>query len=142
MQDYDREVHYYIQHKRFAEALEVLRKQVSSDSMFNGFQIALNGSIGLKAVPDMFYRFSPILMQEMPSQLISVLIQWAPQLDSTRLIPTLVQQHIQKDTDWHHKQVRLSDVCHSEQRLDLSNSNCFKLCPVFGNYSIPGVLCV
>ena len=53
----------------------------------------------------MFYRFAPILIQEMPSQLITVLIQMAPLLDSTKLIPALVQQHINKDNVWHQKQV-------------------------------------
>jgi len=53
----------------------------------------------------MFYRFSPIIVQEMPSELISVLIQFAPKLDSAKLIPALVQQHSKKGNVWDAKQV-------------------------------------
>jgi hypothetical protein len=53
----------------------------------------------------MFYRFSPVIIQELPSELISVLIQFAPQLDSAKLIPALVQQHSKKGNVWDAKQV-------------------------------------
>ncbi|CAG2107933.1 unnamed protein product [Medioppia subpectinata] len=73
MQDYDRVIEYHLQHKNYSQALTVLRQQ---------------------GVTDMFYRFAPIIMQEMPAELISLLIQLAPQLDSTKLIPALCLETI------------------------------------------------
>ncbi|XP_054163703.1 vacuolar protein sorting-associated protein 18 homolog [Oppia nitens] len=80
MKDYERVIEHHLRHKDYKQALNVLRQQ---------------------GVPDLFYKFAPIIIQEMPSDLISVLIQFAPQLESTKLIPALVQQNISKDSKQH-----------------------------------------
>ncbi|CAG2175399.1 unnamed protein product, partial [Oppiella nova] len=83
MQDYNRIIEYHLRHKNYSQAFVVLKQQ---------------------GVTEMFYKFAPILMQEMPSELISLLIQLAPQLDSTKLIPALVQQNLKNIDENNDKQ--------------------------------------
>ncbi|XP_003738575.1 vacuolar protein sorting-associated protein 18 homolog [Galendromus occidentalis] len=68
MEDFGHVVQQHIQHKRFEDALDVLVTQRS---------------------PELYYRFSPELMIQLPEQLVEAWLR--ENLDPVRLIPALVQ---------------------------------------------------
>ncbi|ELU13053.1 hypothetical protein CAPTEDRAFT_223579 [Capitella teleta] len=71
MHDFKRVITHYIQHENYKEALNVLlSKQMDVD---------------------LFYRFSPVLMQKIPKETVDAWIGKRDQLDPKKLIPALVQ---------------------------------------------------
>uniref|UniRef100_A0A4W3J9J1 Vacuolar protein sorting-associated protein 18 homolog n=1 Tax=Callorhinchus milii TaxID=7868 RepID=A0A4W3J9J1_CALMI len=69
MQDYERVVAHHCQHEDYSAALEVLSRYRH---------------------PGLFYKFSPLLMQHLPRQVVDAWIQMRKQLDPKSLIPALV----------------------------------------------------
>jgi len=77
MQDYGRVISHHIQQDDFKSALEVLRKQHDNE---------------------LFYKFSPVLMQQIPKDTVSV---WKLRsLDPRKLIPALVTHEQQMDASY------------------------------------------
>lgn len=69
MQDYERVVAYHCQHEAYEEALAVLARHRD---------------------PQLFYKFSPILIRHIPRQLVDAWIEMGSRLDARQLIPALV----------------------------------------------------
>jgi len=70
MQDYERVINHYIKAERWSEALTALRKQSNSD---------------------LYYKFSPVLMQNAPKETVEIWKAAKNRLDPSRLIPALVR---------------------------------------------------
>ena len=68
--DYERVISHHIQHEGYSNALDVLRKPRNVE---------------------LFYKFSPVLMQHIPQGLCQAWIELGRDLDPKRLIPALVQ---------------------------------------------------
>lgn len=68
--DYERVISHHIQHDDYHSALEVLRKPKDTE---------------------LYYKFSPVLMQHIPNELVSAWIEQGKTLDPKKLIPALVQ---------------------------------------------------
>ncbi|XP_071479921.1 vacuolar protein sorting-associated protein 18 homolog [Diadema antillarum] len=71
MQDFERVIRHHIQNEDYIAALDVLRKPSDSRGLF--------------------YKFSPVLMQHIPHELVSAWIEQGKRLEAKRLIPSLVQ---------------------------------------------------
>ncbi|XP_026855194.2 vacuolar protein sorting-associated protein 18 homolog [Electrophorus electricus] len=69
MQDYERVISHYCQHDDYSAALEVLSKHCDEK---------------------LFYKFSPVLMQHIPKEVVDAWIQMGNRLDPKKLIPALV----------------------------------------------------
>ncbi|XP_038059367.1 vacuolar protein sorting-associated protein 18 homolog [Patiria miniata] len=70
MKDYERVISHHIQHDDYHSALEVLRKPKDTG---------------------LYYKFSPVLMQHIPNELVTAWIDLGKTLDPKKLIPALVQ---------------------------------------------------
>lgn len=69
--DYERVINYHTQQGCFKEALKVLSTSVGS--------------------PKLFYKFSPLLMQHIPTATVDAWIEKGKNLQPKRLIPSLIQ---------------------------------------------------
>lgn len=69
MQDYERVVSHYCQHDDYSAALDVLSKHCDDK---------------------LFYKFSPVLMQHIPKEVVDAWIKMGNRLDPKNLIPALV----------------------------------------------------
>lgn len=69
MKDYKKVLHFHIQNNQFKEALDTLRKQND---------------------PELFYEFSPTLMQVIPTETVDAWIAQKRHLNPSRLIPAMV----------------------------------------------------
>lgn len=76
MHDYEKVVSHYIQADDYRKALEYLMKQ--SDQI------------------ELIYKFSPLLMQHIPSYTVNMWMELARELDPKKLIPALVQYDYEK----------------------------------------------
>ncbi|XP_061405705.1 vacuolar protein sorting-associated protein 18 homolog [Lethenteron reissneri] len=72
IQDYERVLSHHIQHEDYTLALEVLARHGDRD---------------------LVYRFSPVLMQHVPRELVKTWIEMGRRLEPRRLIPALVSHH-------------------------------------------------
>ncbi|XP_074661920.1 vacuolar protein sorting-associated protein 18 homolog [Tubulanus polymorphus] len=72
IKDYERVLEHHIQHDHFEEALKVLLEHGKDRT-------------------DLYYKYSPLLMQNIPRDTVSSWIHMARRLDPKRLIPALVQ---------------------------------------------------
>ncbi|XP_055911201.1 vacuolar protein sorting-associated protein 18 homolog isoform X1 [Eupeodes corollae] len=77
--DYESVINQHINQQKFPQALSVLRTQRS---------------------PEMFYKYAPILMEELPQETVAALMAQGKKLNLERLIPTLIcldsQVHIEE----------------------------------------------
>ncbi|XP_054749145.2 vacuolar protein sorting-associated protein 18 homolog [Lytechinus pictus] len=71
MQDYERVIRHHIQNEDYTAVLGVLRKPTNSAALF--------------------YKFSPVLMQHIPNDLVSAWLEQGKALEAKKLIPSLVQ---------------------------------------------------
>lgn len=69
--DYERVIRHHIQNEDYTAVLGVLRKPTNSAALF--------------------YKFSPVLMQHIPHDLVSAWIEQGKALEAKKLIPSLVQ---------------------------------------------------
>eukprot|EP01027_Heterolobosea_sp_BB2_P018279 GEZU01025771.1.p1 GENE.GEZU01025771.1~~GEZU01025771.1.p1 ORF type:complete len:926 (+),score=222.24 GEZU01025771.1:26-2779(+) len=75
IEDYERVISYYVTKKEYLKALEILSKHCNKASMQN---------------EELFYNFSPVLMQHMPVEMVDVWIS-CTFLDPNKLIPALMR---------------------------------------------------
>lgn len=68
-EDYEDVINQYIQDAEFSDALETLKVQKK---------------------PDLYYKFTPIIMEELPKETIQVLIDRGKGLNAVKLLPTLL----------------------------------------------------
>ncbi|XP_033107072.1 vacuolar protein sorting-associated protein 18 homolog [Anneissia japonica] len=90
MQDYDRVVSHHIQHGDYKSALDVLNKPQDDQ---------------------LFYKFSPVLMQHIPKSLVDAWILMKKKLDPKKLIPSLVQYDHSVQTSQTNEAVRYLEFC-------------------------------
>jgi len=79
--DHERVINYHTQQGRFKEALEVLSTSVGSAHLF--------------------YKFSPLLMQHIPTATVDAWIEKGKSLEPKRLIPSLIQCNQPAATESH-----------------------------------------
>lgn len=94
MGDYERVIVHHIQHENYRGALDCLIKQPSLD---------------------MYYKFSPLLMQYLPKDTVDAWIKQGKQLDPKRLIPALVQ-YDQRSHEQGNEAIRYLETC--VQKMD------------------------
>ncbi|KAK7098433.1 vacuolar protein sorting-associated protein 18 homolog isoform X3 [Littorina saxatilis] len=94
MEDYERVISHHIQHENYRGALECLVKQPDIE---------------------MYYKFSPLLMQHLPKETVDAWIRQGRQLDPKRLIPALVQ-YDPKSKDQGNEAILYLEMC--VQKLD------------------------
>ncbi|XP_071954720.1 vacuolar protein sorting-associated protein 18 homolog [Antedon mediterranea] len=90
MQDYDRVVSHHIQHNDYKSALDVLNKPQDDQ---------------------LFYKFSPVLMQHIPKALVDAWILMKKKLDPKKLIPSLVQYDHSVQTNQTNEAIRYLEFC-------------------------------
>jgi hypothetical protein len=83
MHDYERVINHYLQLQNFKEALGALKRQKDVE---------------------LYYKFSPVLIQHVPQEMVAAWINMRKQLDPTRLIPALVQYEQTGDMSPHHNE--------------------------------------
>ncbi|XP_068704082.1 vacuolar protein sorting-associated protein 18 homolog isoform X2 [Montipora capricornis] len=90
MQDFEHVISHHIQHDDFPSALDVLTKQTDTE---------------------LYYKFSPVLMQHIPRQTVSAWIDQKRKLDPRRLIPALVHYHQQGKSTQTEEAIRYLETC-------------------------------
>ncbi|XP_031550189.1 vacuolar protein sorting-associated protein 18 homolog [Actinia tenebrosa] len=90
MQDYDHVISHHIQHDDYPAALNVLTRQTDTE---------------------LYYKFSPVLMQHIPKQTVSAWIEKKGALNPKRLIPSLVHYHQQGTSVQLEEAVRYLEFC-------------------------------
>jgi hypothetical protein len=95
IQDYERVISHHIQQENYRSALEVLAKQGTRDQFSR----------------ELFYKFSPILMQNIPKETVDAWIAKKDQLDPKRLIPALVQYDHNKYVAQTNEALRYLEYC-------------------------------
>ncbi|KAL5007275.1 hypothetical protein ScPMuIL_016081 [Solemya velum] len=90
MQDFERVVSHYMQHDDYEGALKVLNKQ--SDV-------------------ELFYKFSPLLMQYIPKETVNSWLSQGRQLDPKKLIPALVQYDHDTYREQGNEAIRYLEFC-------------------------------
>jgi len=90
IQDFERVISHHVQQHNYTSALESLSKQTNKE---------------------LFYKFSPVLMQHVPRETVNLWIAKKDQLDARRLIPALVQYDEQKFTEQGNEAVRYLEFC-------------------------------
>ncbi|KAH9519313.1 Vacuolar protein sorting-associated protein 18 like protein [Bulinus truncatus] len=95
MKDFERVVGHYIQHDNYKDALSILTKQIDME---------------------LYYKFSPLLMQHIPKETVEAWIKQGKLLDPKRLIPALVQYDYQKLKDQGSEAIKYLEFC--IQKLD------------------------
>ncbi|KAK3612565.1 hypothetical protein CHS0354_024553 [Potamilus streckersoni] len=94
MQDYEKVINQHIQYDEYKTALETLVRQ--SD-------------------PELYYKFTPILMQYIPKDTVTALIHQGKNLDPKKLIPALVQYDQKKHHDQGNEVIRYLEFCIEDQ---------------------------
>ncbi|KAK3737231.1 hypothetical protein QZH41_010859 [Actinostola sp. cb2023] len=90
MEDYEHVIRHHIQHDDYPAALKVLTKQTDME---------------------MYYKFSPVLMQHIPQQTVSAWIEKKAALNPKRLIPSLVHYHTRGKSVQAEEAVRYLEFC-------------------------------
>ncbi|XP_070564875.1 vacuolar protein sorting-associated protein 18 homolog isoform X2 [Ptychodera flava] len=98
MQDFERVMSHHIQHDDYNAALKVLTKQTNME---------------------LYYKFSPVLMQHIPKDTVDAWIKQGRKLEPKRLIPALVHYHENRDTDKINEAIRYLEFC--VQTLDIKD---------------------
>ncbi|GFN86697.1 vacuolar protein sorting-associated protein 18 homolog [Plakobranchus ocellatus] len=95
MKDFERVIGHHIQHENYRGALDVLTKQ--SDM-------------------ELYYRFSPLLMQYVSKETVEAWIKQGRQLDPKKLIPALVQYDHSRNREQGNEAIRYLEFC--VQKMD------------------------
>ncbi|CAL1534740.1 unnamed protein product [Lymnaea stagnalis] len=95
MKDFERVIGHHIQHEHYIGALETLTKQTDLE---------------------LYYKFSPLLMQYIPKETVEAWIKQGKQLDPKKLIPALVQYDHQRFREQGNEAIRYLEFC--VQKLD------------------------
>ena len=90
MQDYERVISHYCQHDDYSAALEVLSKHCDQK---------------------LFYKFSPVLMQHIPKNVVDAWIQMGKRLDPKKLIPALMNYSQMGSTQQINETIRYMEFC-------------------------------
>ena len=91
IQDFERVISHHIQQNNYSAALELMSKQLNKE---------------------LFYKFSPMLMQHVPHDTVNAWIAKKDQLDARRLIPALVQYDEQRsDANQGNEAIRYLEFC-------------------------------
>jgi len=90
--DHERVINYHIQQGCYKEVLKVLTASVGSAHLF--------------------YKFSPLLMQHIPTATVDAWIEKGKGLEPKRLIPSLIQCNQPAATESHQVYIYHGDVCH------------------------------
>jgi len=90
IQDFERVISHHIQQNNYLSALELLSKQMNKD---------------------LFYKFSPLLMQHVPRETVNAWIAQKDQLDARLLIPALVQYDDQRHRQQDNEAIRYLEFC-------------------------------
>lgn len=80
---------FLIQRKRFDDAFDVLRKEVSF-RFINPLSYPIFDFI--QKVNELIYEFAPILMSVSPKKMVSLLVEKGRKIDPVKIVPTLVQE--------------------------------------------------
>uniref|UniRef100_A0A4W5K403 VPS18 core subunit of CORVET and HOPS complexes n=1 Tax=Hucho hucho TaxID=62062 RepID=A0A4W5K403_9TELE len=88
--DYERVISHHCQHDDYSAALEVLSKHCDEK---------------------LFYKFSPILMQHIPKQVVDAWIQMGSRLEPKKLIPALVNYSQMGSTQQINETIRYMEFC-------------------------------
>ncbi|KAK6183831.1 hypothetical protein SNE40_002395 [Patella caerulea] len=96
MKDYERVISHHLQHENYKRALEVLQNKQND--------------------VELYYKFSPILMQYTPKETVDAWIKQGRQLDPKKLIPALVQYDQEKYKQQGNEAIRYLEFC--VQQLD------------------------
>lgn len=92
MQDFEKVITHYLQHDEYRNALKVLTKHCSQEV-------------------DLFYKFSPLLMQNIPQETVTAWITQKTNLEALRLIPALVQYDHNKYRQQGNEAIRYLEYC-------------------------------
>lgn len=98
MKDYDRVIQYHIHNGDYKSALEVLQKQKN---------------------PELFYQYSPILMQTIPQRMVEAWVAQGRRLDPVSLIPALLQCN--RENNQESEAIRYLEFC--VQTLDVKSQS-------------------
>lgn len=90
MQDYERVISHHCQHDDYSAALEVLSKHCDEK---------------------LFYKFSPVLMQHIPKNVVDAWIKMGKRLDPKKLIPALVNYSQIGSTQQINETIRYMEFC-------------------------------
>ncbi|XP_048829852.1 vacuolar protein sorting-associated protein 18 homolog [Brienomyrus brachyistius] len=90
MQDYERVISHHCQHDDYGAALEVLSKHCDVK---------------------LFYKFSPVLMQHIPTRVVEAWINMGKKLDAKKLIPALVNYSQIGSTQQINETIRYMEFC-------------------------------
>ena len=90
IQDFERVISHHIQQHNYTSALELMSKQMNKE---------------------LFYKFSPLLMQHIPRDTVNAWIAKKDQLDARLLIPALVQYDERRYGDQGNEAVRYLEFC-------------------------------
>nr|XP_006811890.1 PREDICTED: vacuolar protein sorting-associated protein 18 homolog [Saccoglossus kowalevskii] len=90
MEDFERVISHHIQHDDYISALDVLKDQTQME---------------------LYYKFSPILMQHIPRETVDAWISQGRRLAPKRLIPALVHYDENRDTNKIHEAIRYLEFC-------------------------------
>ena len=98
IQDFERVISHHIQQNNYVSALELMSKQMNKE---------------------LFYKFSPLLMQHVPRETVNAWIAKKDQLDPRLLIPALVQYDDQRYREQGNEAVRYLEFC--TQKLNIKD---------------------
>lgn len=90
MRDHERVISHHIQHENYRGALECLTKQTDME---------------------LYYKFSPLLMQYQPKDTVDAWIRVGKQLDPKKLIPALVQYDQHRSREQGNEAIRYLEAC-------------------------------
>ncbi|XP_025087260.1 vacuolar protein sorting-associated protein 18 homolog [Pomacea canaliculata] len=90
MKDYERVINHHFHHENYRGALECLIKQPDIE---------------------LYYKFSPVLMQHLPRETVDAWIRVGKQLDPKKLIPALVQYDHLRNIDQGNEAIRYLETC-------------------------------
>ncbi|XP_067129232.1 vacuolar protein sorting-associated protein 18 homolog [Centruroides vittatus] len=93
MKDFERIIAYNLQHQKYKDALEVLKKQNRTE---------------------LFYRFSPLLMQVIPKDTVDAWKLRSQKLNPIHLIPTLVQYNVNENFEQVNEAIHYLRFCIEE----------------------------
>ncbi|KFM74068.1 Vacuolar protein sorting-associated protein 18-like protein, partial [Stegodyphus mimosarum] len=96
MKDFEKVIQYHLQHKNYRAALGVLIEH---------------------SRPELFYQFSPALMQTNPKEIVDAWIAQDYRLNPVQLIPALVQYDSSKDPRQGSEAIRYLEYCVNKMRV-------------------------
>ncbi|ORX53539.1 hypothetical protein DM01DRAFT_1046133 [Hesseltinella vesiculosa] len=123
IRDHDRIIRHWIAEKQWKKALEVLSKQVSNKGEKNELSLTSLGRNRLQNNKELFYQFSPVLMENEPHETVNV---WMRQttLNPRRLIPALLNYDHTKFSNLPNQAIRyLSFVVSTLENTDAAIHN-------------------